>query len=383
MIDLALKDIAHAKLKFVVTAMGVGMLLGIVLIMVGVYRGMIIDAQVLLNDVGADLWIVQEDTLGPFAQSSRIHEDLKNTLKAQPGIDKTAALAFMGFQVRVPSGEMKRIYSVGYDPFGDISPIDPKRLVAGRPIARAHYETVVSQKLGFKLGDKIPMGRDLYTVVGITKGAVSSGGEPLIYLSLKDAQKLQFLYSNARIHNDRARGMNVQADQHLVNAVVATLEPGYDPDAVAQRIRRWKHLGVFTDVQERRILTINLIEMARKQIGMFTAILIVVSSIIIALIIYTMTLEKIKEIAIMKLVGIPNGMITTMIVKETLALGVLAFLFANLFAHSIWDKFPKRVVLELSDAWGLFTVVLAASIAASLFGVFKAVRADERQAIGG
>ncbi|WP_353662858.1 ABC transporter permease [Hydrogenimonas sp. SS33] len=383
MIDLARRDIAHAKLKFLVTAMGVGMLLGIVLIMVGVYRGMIIDAQVLLDDVGADLWIVQQNTLGPFAQSSRIHEDLKNTLKAQPGIDKTAALAFMGFQIRVPGGEMKRIYSVGYDPFGEISPINPKRLVAGRPIAKAHYETVVSQKLGFKLGDTIPMGRDRYTVVGITRGAVSSGGEPVIYLSLKDAQKLQFLYSNARIRNDRARGMNVQADQHLVNAVVATLKPGYDADTVAENIRRWKHLGAYTDAQERWVLTVNVIEMAKKQIGMFTVILITVSSIIIALIIYTMTLEKIKEIAIMKLVGIPNTMITTMIVKETLALGVLAFGFANLFAHAIWDKFPKRVVLEWPDAWGLFGVVLVASIAASLFGVFKAIRADERQAIGG
>ncbi len=383
MIDLALKDIAHAKLKFLVTAMGVGMLLGIVLIMVGVYRGMIIDAQVLLNDTGADLWIVQQYTLGPFAQSSRIHEDLKNTIKAQPGIDKSAAMAYMGFQIRVPSGKKKRIYSIGYDPFGDINPINPKRLIAGRPIAKAHYETVVSQKLGFKLGDNIHMGRDIFTVVGITKGAVSSGGEPVIYISLKDAQKLQFLYSDARIHNDRARGIDVKANQRLINAVVATLKPGYDPNSVAKKIRRWKHLSVYTDAQEHRVLTVNLIEMAKKQIGMFTIILIAVSSIIIALIIYTMTLEKIKEIAIMKLVGIPNSMITSMIIKETLALGALAFFFANIFAHSIWDKFPKRVVLEWGDAWGLFAVVLLSSILASLFAVFKAIRTDERQAIGG
>ncbi|BBG65746.1 ABC transporter permease protein [Hydrogenimonas sp.] len=383
MINLAFKDIAHAKLKFLVTAMGVGMLLGIVLIMIGVYRGMVIDAQVLLDDTGADLWIVQDETLGPFAQSSRIHEDLKNTIKAQQGVDKTAALAFMGFQIRIPDGQMKRIYSVGYDPFGEILPINPDRLVAGRKIEKAHYEVVVSEKLGFRLGDKIPMGRDVYTVVGITRGAVSSGGEPVIYLSLDDAQKLQFLYSNPRIRNDRARGMNVEADNHLVNAVVATLKPGYDPNAVAKNIERWKHLSVFTDEQERWILTVNVIEMAKKQIGMFTVILIVVSSIIIALIIYTMTLEKIKEIAIMKLVGIPNLMIMKMIMQETFVLGILAFIFGNLFSHAIWDKFPKRVVLQLSDAWGLFGVILLASLAASLFGVYKAIKADERQAIGG
>ncbi len=381
--NLAIKDLAHAKLKFTITAMGVGMLLGIVLIMVGVYRGMIIDAQVILDDVGADLWIVQEDTLGPFAQSSRIHEDLKDTLKVQKGIDKTAALAFMGFQITTKYGKKMRIYSIGYDPFGTFNPINPKRLTAGRVLQKQHFEVVVSQKLGFTIGDKIPLGRDVYSVVGITKGAVSSGGEPLIYLSLKDAQKLQFLYSNTRIRNDRKRGLNVKADSHLVNTIVATVKPGFLPKKIAAFIKQWKHLGVYTDKEERWILTKNVIEMARKQIGMFTFILIVVSTIIIALIIYTMTLEKIKEIAIMKLIGIPNGKIISMITQETLTLGILAFVFANIFAHSIWDKFPKRVVLLWRDAWGLFGIVLVASFLASLFGVYKAIRANEREVIGG
>ena len=255
--------------------------------------------------------------------------------------------------------------------------------MAGRSLKKSHYEIVTSKKLGFKLGDKIRLGRNIYTVVGITKGAVSSGGDPAIFLSLKDAQELQFLYSNARIRNDRARGLKVDADNHLVNAVVATLKPGSDPDAAAETIRRWKHLSVYTAAQERDVLTKNVIETAKKQIGMFTVILIAVSTIIIALIIYTMTLEKIKEISIMKLVGLPNWMITKMIAQETVTLGVLAFIFGNIFAHSIWDKFPKRVVLEVPDAWFLFGIVLLASVLASLFGVYKAIKADPRAAIGG
>ena len=55
MIHLAKEDIRHTLGKFIVTAIGVGMLLGIVLIMLGVYRGMIVDAEVLLNDLNVDL----------------------------------------------------------------------------------------------------------------------------------------------------------------------------------------------------------------------------------------------------------------------------------------------------------------------------------------
>jgi putative ABC transport system permease protein len=125
------------------------------------------------------------------------------------------------------------------------------------------------------------------------------------------------------------------------------------------------------------------VEKASKQIGLFTIILILVATIIIALIIYTMTLEKMKEISIMKLIGLPNTMIIGMIVQETLLLGFLAFLFGNAFAHLIYDKFPKNVLLNLSDAWLLFGIVLVASILASFIGVKKVINADPSAAIGG
>jgi len=381
MINLAKKDIAHTLGKFIVTAMGVGMLLGIVLIMMGVYRGMLVDAEVLLKDLSVDIWVVQEDTLGPFADASRIHEDLKNTLRAIDGIDKTAALTFQNIQIPSPTKPI-RVVAVGFDPYGDVDAISKDRLVEGRTITRSHYEVVVSDNLGFELGDTMNLGRNIYKVVGITHGTVSSGGDPLIYISLKDAQELQFLYSNARIRNDRERGLK-GGDSHMVNTIVATIKPGYSVDSVAQSIRRWKHKNVYTGAEQKDILTKNLIERASKQIGLFTAILVIVSTIIIALIIYTMTLEKMKEISIMKLIGIPNSLIIKMIVQETLLLGFLAFIFGNAFSHLIYSKFPKRVVLEVPDAWMLFIVVIIASIFSSFVGVKKVISADPAAAIGG
>ncbi len=381
MINLAQKDIAHTFGKFIVTAMGVGMLLGIVLIMIGVYRGMMVDAQVLLDDLSVDLWVVQENTLGPFAEASRVHEDLKNSIKVIDGVDKTAALTFQNIQLPA-SPKPIRVVAVGFDPFGDFRVINPARVVEGREIKKAHYEIVVSQSTGFKLNDTIKLARDEYKVVGITKGSVSSGGDPLVYISLKDAQELQFSYSNSRIRSDRERGIR-GGDSHMVNTIVATLKPGYSIDMVANEIREFKHKSVYTKEEQNSILTKNLIERASKQIGLFTAILVLVSTIIIALIIYTMTLEKMKEISIMKLIGIPNSLIIKMIVQETLLLGFLAFIFGNVFSHLIYGKFPKRVVLEVPDAWMLFLVVMVVSILASFIGVKKVISADPAAAIGG
>ena len=383
MINLAKRDIKHTLGKFIVTAMGVGMLLGIVLIMIGVYRGMMVDAEVLLDDLDVDIWVVQEDTLGPFAESSRVHEDLKNSVYVIDGIDKTAALTFQNLQLDNKQRAV-RVVAVGFDPYGSMDPVNPKRIVEGRGIRRNHYEIVVSDNIGFKIGEKIPIGRNIYRVVGITHGTVSSGGDPLVYISLKDAQELQFSYSNNRIRSDRARGISdASAAIPMVNAVVATVREGYAIDEVANHIREGLHKSIYTRKEQKDILTKNLIERASKQIGLFTAILVAVSTIIISLIIYTMTLEKMKEISIMKLIGLPNSMIIKMIIQETLLLGFLAFIFGNLFAHFIYDKFPKRVVLELPDAWLLFIVVLIASILASFIGVKKVISADPAAAIGG
>lgn len=381
MIDLAKRDIEHTLGKFIVTAMGVGMLLGIVLVMIGVYRGMMADAEILLEDVNADLWIVQEDTLGPFAESSRIYQDLKETIYVIDGIKTSEALTFQNIQLPRADKQI-RVVAVGYDVFGSINPINPKRLIEGRDLKTDHYEIVVTDKTGFKLDDKIKIGRNFYTVVGITGNTVSNSGDPLVYISLKDAQDLQFSYSNKEIRNNEARG--IKASQSLiVNTIVAKVKNGFDIDKVAQDIKKWQHKSVYTAEQQREILTKNVIEKSAKQIGLFTAILVVVSTIIIALIIYTMTLEKMKEISIMKLMGLPNSLIISMIVKETLLLGVLAFIFGNIFSHLTYDKFPKRIVLEIPDAWTLFIVIIIASVLASFVGVKKVISADPAAAIGG
>ena len=382
MINLAAKDISHSLSKFIITAAGVGMLLGIVLIMLGVYRGMISDATTLIDDTGADIWVVQQDTLGPFAEPSRVHEDLKDTLRSLDGVALSSAMTFQNLQLPHANGKTTRVFAIGYDPFGKMIPLNSKRIVEGRGLEHDHYEIVVSKKTGFLLNEKIPLGRDIYTVVGITEKTVSSGGDLLVYLSLKDAQKLQFLYSNARIRADRARGM-MGMDSHMVNAVVATVKAGHTPEEVAGQIERWKHKGVFTNEAQKEILTGNLIKMASKQIGMFTVILLVVSIVIIGMIIYNMTVEKIKEIAVMKLIGIPNKLIIKMIVQETLLLGVLAFISGVSFSHLIYTKFPKNVVLLPEDAARLFAVILVASLLASLFGAKKAIDADPTSAIGG
>jgi len=187
--DLAVKDVRRHLGKFFSTIAGVGLLVAIVLIMNGIFQGNIADGVWLIENTRADLWVVERDRGGPFNESSRIPTDSYRSVAATPGVEK--ASPFISYAVQRELGGHERQFTIiGYDVFGGLG--EPGRIVAGRPIRRAHYEMVADGKLGLSLGQTVRLGLHDYTVVGLTKGAVDSGGNPLAYLSLPDAQEVLY-----------------------------------------------------------------------------------------------------------------------------------------------------------------------------------------------
>jgi putative ABC transport system permease protein len=272
-----------------------------------------------------------------------------------------------------------RLYVIGYEPG---RPGGPAELIAGRPIARSHYEVVADQRSGLALGNTLTLGRHVFTVVGQTRNQVASGGDPVVYITLLDSQKLQFELAPPAARIQAARGGGA-ASKDTVNAVIARVEPNASPASVAEAARRWKHLSAMTEEEQEAILTQSLVNRARQQIGMFTTILLVVSAVIIALIIYTMTMEKMKPIATLKLIGAPDRTIVSMIVQQALALGGIGFGTGALLLLAIKDYFPRRVVMEADNVLMLGGVVFFVCILASGLGVRAALRIDPATALGG
>jgi putative ABC transport system permease protein len=243
--------------------------------------------------------------------------------------------------------------------------------------------------------------RNDYTVVGLTRRMVSSGGDPMLFIPLKDAQEAQFLKDNDAIIEDRKRleanpAVNrpgqpgvleavqaIQTSSHKVNAVLLRLQPGFDARALADTIVRWQRYTAYTRDDMEEILVAKLIATAAKQIGLFLLILAVVSAAIVAFIIYTMTLGKIKEIAVLKLIGSRDRTIAAMIMQEALGLGVIGF-FVGKFAATLWaPAFPKYVLLETGDAARAFVLTLVVCALASLLAIRAALKIDPAEAIGG
>ena len=397
MISLAGRDILHSWGKFVFTGVGLGLLIGATLTMAGVYRGMVDDARVLLDNSGADIWVVQKDTLGPYAEPSSLRDDAYRAILGLPGVARAASVTYLNMQVQQGDRDV-RVMVVGFEPG---QPGEPGYLVAGRRITRSHYEAVADVNTGFRLGERIRIRRQAYEVVGLTRRMVSSGGDPMVFIPLRDAQEAQFLKDNDAIVNERARtaanpALNrpgvpglleaIQASQttsRSVNAVLVQVQAGRDAEVVAEPIRRWKHLEAYTRAQMEEILVAKLIATSARQISMFLIILAVVSAAIVAFIIYTMTLGKIREIAVLKLIGTRSRTIAGMILQQALGLGFIGFVVGKI-SSALWAPFfPKYVLLLPEDAVRSFIAIMLICTVASTLAIRAALRVDPATAIGG
>lgn len=401
--NLAVRDIRHNWARFVLTSIGIGLLLMIVMGMGGIYQGLVDDAILLINRIDADLWIVQNDTRGPFAEISKVPLILEDRLKSVPGVQSSRSFVSHTVQ-REHNGKPLRIVVQGLswpDDKGEWLP-----LISGRPLGAAHYEMVADKLLGLNPGEKIKLGKDYYTVVGITSDMVSQSGDGLGFFTVRDALNIQFETAGESVRLERqARKSrvlrqdlgNIQPSlveraesssselpglaRPMVSAALVKLKPDADINSVISIISGWKDVTVYTATQQKEFLLKGTVDRARRQIGLFSALLVIISAIIMALIIYTLTLDKTYDIAMLKLIGARNSVILGLILQQALLLGSIGYVLAYYLGAMLFPLFPRRVIITTEGMLYLAGIVLLISISSSALGVWKAMKIQPNEAL--
>jgi putative ABC transport system permease protein len=375
--NLALKDIRHGLFRFVLTCFGLGLLMTVVLAMIGIYNGLVADALAIVKLPKADVWVVEATTKGPFAEASKIPAATRDAVRRMPGVIEAGAITFQTIET-AHAGRNLRLYVIGFERG---RPGGPSTIVAGRNISASHFELVADRRSGLNLGDAVRLGRNRFTIVGLVEDAMNSGGDPAAFVTLADALDLQTTLSPAAARVQAARGSE-PAYKPTVAAIIARVAPGADIDLLTATVRQWKHLGALTQAEQESLLLVSVVDRARRQIGLFLGILLAVSAVVIALIIYTMTMEKLKQIATLKLIGAPDRTIIGLIVQQALILGASGWGIGLVLILLVKDVFPRRVVLEPFNAMVLAGIIVAVCLLASGLGVRAAMKVDPATALG-
>jgi len=397
--DLAFYDLKLHRGRFIATVIGVGLLFTIVLAMNGLYRGNIYEGTAVIKSTNPDLWVVERHRGGPFNEQSSMSEYYHYSLNAVPGVEKASPFIYYNVERQI-GGQSRHFSIIGYDVFGGLG--GPQKIYAGRNIGRAHYEMVADAKMRVRLGNKIPLGLHTYTVVGITRGSVDTNGDPLVYLSLPDAQEVIFQKDNEEVRNQRQRSLRtllgqsylspalsekllpkLQPDTHIVNAILVRLKPGADRVAVARHIERWLYFSAFSTQEEVELMLKGRLAGMTKQLLLFRTLLSIISVVIVSLVIYTFTMEKIRSIAVMKLIGAPNRVIVRLVMEQSLLLTISAFLFGLALIQSTYQFFPKTILRVPGDDLITFSVAFGGGILASILGLWQAMKTQPAMALGG
>ena len=241
---------------------------------------------------------------------------------------------------------------------------------------------IVDRSAGLQIGQEVPLGTHghKFTIVGLMHEEVTSSGDPVGYITLRDAQALQFELAPPAARREVARGGALQTNDQI-NAVIAKVSPYVPVAEVATALSRWKHLTTFTQEQQETLLSKFVIEKARSQQMMIMVLLVIVSAVIIALIIYTMTMDKVRSIATLKFVGAPDRTIIGMILQQSLSMGLFGYFTGVALVLTFKPYFPRRLVLDPESVAVVFGITVVVCLAASVMGIRLALKVDPAEAL--
>lgn len=383
--NLALKDVRHNFGRFVMTAAGVAFLVTASIGMIGLYRGIVADALLVIDRIGADLWVVQGGRAGPFSESSAIASDMDRRVESVAG-DATVRRFVQVSQQFDYQGRSLRASLTGLDYPKDTGAWVP--LIAGRHLTNGHFEAIADVSVGLRLGAVVRLGQDDFTIVGLAAGMVDMGGDGLLFVTVNDAKAIAQRRTSEEVLLARSRagtpatattdGSSVAQDSKIA-AVLVKLNPAADEAAVRRAIMAWGDANVLSRADQRSLLLDQRLWRLRIQILAFTGVLQVVMAIVISLIIYMLTQEKRHQIAMLKLIGARNGVIVRMIAGEAYLIGAGGLVLGLGLSKLIFPWFPRRVVMDPADIAMLGLVIAIICGFASLLGIWRAlkVRAQE------
>jgi putative ABC transport system permease protein len=279
-------------------------------------------------------------------------------------------------------------------------------IIAGRALAQAHGELIADASLGLPIGSTVHLATEDFTVVGLTRQVLASSGDPVVFATIADAQLITDDVPTDVVRTERERRVerllltDVGRSQPALEDLAR--DPRWKPPALAAAplsailvdvadpsrlsevrdgISRWPDVAVYSSSEQERFLLDGVVEKPRRQLALFSVILVVTSSVLISALLYMMTLSKSHDIAVLKLIGAPITRIAGMVLQQAWLIGAVGYAIAVAVGSQAFPHFPRRVVLTPMAIGGVGLLVFVVSTLASILGVIHALRIDPGQAL--
>lgn len=368
MFELARRLIRHQPLRYLAALFGVSAAAGLAFIQLGLYFGFKQSASVVVDNVRGDVWVCGQ-YVENFDFPQPVDDRLLELVGGTPGVAWAEPLIVVFCAWKLADGGTESVEVIGYNPKSGVG--RPWRTCAGftedlaRPGAVSVDVTTAAKLDNATLGYKTEINGVAAKVAVLTAGCRSFQGHPMIFTSLNNARS----FGRSRIGRDQ------------IHYVVAGLEADADLDAVLRRLNQLPYMHAYSKAEfSRRAQDYWLTKTSAGVILALTALMgLAVGVVVAGQVLYTATLEHIREYGTLKAMGATNRQVGGAVVAQAILGALPAHLLAGgllwTARHFISGKGIHIAVDLKTFLWlGIFTVLVC--VAASLLSVWRILRLD-------
>lgn len=329
---MALRYLLGERIRLGVSLAGVAVPAGLILFQLALQHGINTQISIYLQNQKAPLWVLQEG-VRDLVSVSVMPRSVLRQVALVPGVERAVGMVATYVNMEVKDRQTP-VSIVAFDPRlggGPWKLAGLERPPTPEDLALGEDEVIVDEafalKNGLRVGDRIslPGTREKFTVVAYSRETNTLGS--------------QYLFVS-----HRAAGKILPGGERIVTAVMVYPEPGVDPASLAAAI-------------ESRVQGVNAVlmeEVARRNreyvgafflpiIGFGMLVGFLVGLTVTGLTLYHSIMEKVRELALMKALGLEDRWVGLLILTQGLLIGLGGFVLG--------------VPLGLAGAWGVSRAV--------------------------
>lgn len=366
MMFLAIRELKHSKLRYLLIGLIMVLVALLVFIISGLANGLSADNASSIQNMKADYFVMEHDSKNKLNRSIISMEKL-DEIRAISDVKAAEGLGQMMITLnKVGSSEKTDVTIFATDASGILAP----KVIEGTSYDNKKQGEVVAarslKEVGYKLGDSLKddLSGNVFTIVGFTEKQ-SYSHTPAVYMNVKGWQEI-----NPGLKNQGKDSISTIAVQMDSKAEV--------------NVRESLPEGLTLISKEESLQSIPGYKEEQGTLTMMIAFLFVIAAFVLAVFFYVITLQKTNQFGVLKALGANTGYLAKSIVGQVMLLAVTCIAISVALTYGVTLIMPEGMPFELSaDLVIKYSVLLlAVSVLGSLLSLYRVAKIDAIEAIG-
>jgi putative ABC transport system permease protein len=311
-VPLVRRLLRHDRVRFALTAGGVGLTVALMLLLFSLYEGVRREANGYVATRAADAWVCHRNSTNLVRSSSYMVANVADELRRTPGVARVSPVLRVIASTRI-GGRSATFFILGIDP---AEPATAPRTVAGSALpgpGELVLDRAFAAKHGLRPGDTLRVQDRTFRVAGLSTGTnavITQFG----FATLADAQQLLGF-------------------QGIVSFWLVEGAPGTDPARLVEALRAaHPRLNVFSAGDFARN---NLEELRTGLLPLVASVAVfgtLVGAALLTLLLYGSVRERRTDYALLEAIGAGHGFVEAIVLRQAAAAAVAGLLAGALVA---------------------------------------------------